>query len=172
MVKTKVKIKSQCYFENNIGLTKPLKKIFGSVKVPGPHTLRAATPSHPGTKRKTRKHPAEAVLISTAPSSWSIDTILDRRDRNVHSWPQSKAVSTGHSPLEHRFPQKHGQILFTTCGLCFPLQHHSSENTVHKPQRRTGDSSILKPIPKLFLNIIYIKSRLSSPNCISGYKKL
>ena len=34
------------------------------------------------------------------------------------------------------------------------------------------DSSILKPIPKLFLNIIYIKSRLSSPNCSSGYKKL
>ena len=34
-----------------------------------------------------------------------------------------------------------------------------------------GDSSILKPIPKLFFNIIYIKSRLSS-NCSSGYKKL
>ena len=35
-----------------------------------------------------------------------------------------------------------------------------------------GVSSIRKPIPKLFLNIIYIKSRLSSPTCSSGYKKL
>lgn len=119
------------------------------------------TPSQPGTKGKTMTHPAEAVRAPTALSGWStVCRVTHQSPPLTGEAEMAIRPQSGHSPLEHWLPQKNWPDPRTTCWLYFHLQHHSSENSVLKPQGRNGwHLHSQTNNSKVSLNIMYIKGR-------------
>lgn len=135
------------------------------------HALRTMTPSQPGTNGKTTKHPAEAVLVSPA----GFQLVYNVQQRTVNK-SLSMTVGEKEMPILGPCPgmspgvtllwnnRNMARLPSPSAGFAFTSSTILQRMVFLRLKVGMGDNLTSKlTIPKLCLNRIYIKCRLSLP---------